>query len=500
MKKIQWFLGTLLFLTGMQATAQEMVKVKVPQKHEVGPSVMPKEIAPIKAPFAMPQLKKPVFPNREVSIVMTGAKQKGMSTKAIQKAIDLVNKQGGGTVIIPQGEWKTGRLILKSNVNLRLEKNAVLSFSGQVKDYLPVVFTRNEGVELYSLGSMIYAKDAENIAITGEGTLKGPGRGCEIDTLEKNGSFLDREMWKVPLKDRIYDGKKGTKFYRPTFVGFIHCKNILVEGITMTGTIFWNIVPEYCENVIIRGLTIDSFHTPRGDAMDMSSTKNVLIEYCWANTTDDAYTIKSGRGKDGLRVNIPTENVVIRHCYATHSAGGVAIGTEVAGGVRNVYTHDCVFEECSNGSYVKTRRTRGGGAENIYFDRIRLINCKTAFLWNMLGNRQWMGELGDRYPKNEPIPTESPCYKNMFFKDFIVESCGTLLKVTGTPEHPVENVVIENVDAKCQNTFILQDLKNFRLKNWRVQSEQCGYTSTGLESFSMENVEVTPIKNGERRR
>ena len=88
----------------------------------------------------------------------------------------------------------------------------------------------------------------------------------------------------------------------------------------------------------------------------------------------------------------------------------------------------------------------------------------------------------------------------MFFKDFIVESCGTLLKVTGTPEHPVENVVIENVDAKCQNTFILQDLKNFRLKNWRVQSEQCSYTSTGLESFSMENVEVKQLKNAERKR
>ena len=499
MRKIQLLLGVLLLLCGVQTMAQEMVKVAVPEKQQVGPSVMPKEIAPIQAPFEMRQLQKLVFPNRSLSIVKTGAKQKGMATKAIQKAIDQINKQGGGTVIIPDGEWKTGRIILKSNVNLRLEKNAVLSFSGQVKDYLPVVLTRNEGVELYSLGSMVYAKDAENIAITGEGTLNGPGRGCEIDTLEKNGSFLDKEMWQVPLKDRIYDGQKGRLFYRPTFVGFIHCKNIMVEGITMKNTIFWNIVPEYCDGVIVRGVTIDSYRTPRGDAMDMSSTKNVLIEYCWVNTTDDAYTLKAGRGKDGLRVGIPTENVVIRHCYATHSAGGVAIGTEVAGGVRNVYAHDCVFEGCSNGTYVKTRRTRGGGSENVYFDRIRLIDCKTAFLWNMLGNRQWMGPLGDRYP-NVEIPAESPCYKNMFFKNFIVENCVTLLKVIGTPEHPVENVSIENVDAKCQNLFQLQDLKNFRLKNWRVQAEQCNYTSTGAESISLENVEVNPIRSEERRR
>ena len=499
MKKIQWLLGCLLLMSGVQMLAQEMVNVKVPQKQEVGPKVMPKEIAPIQAPFEMRQLQKPVFANRSLSIVKTGAKRKGMSTKAIQKAIDQINKQGGGTVIIPAGEWQTGRITLKSNVNLRLEKNAVLSFSGQVKDYQPAVLTRNEGVEMYSLGALVYANGAENIAITGEGALKGPGRGCEIDTLEKNTDFLEKSMWQVPLKERLYDGQKGRRFYRPTFIGLIHCKNILIEGISMSGTIFWNIVPEYCDGVIIRGVTIDSFRTPRGDAMDMESTKNVLIEYCWVNTTDDAYTLKAGRGKDGLRVGIPTENVIIRHCYATHSAGGVAIGTEVAGGVRNVYAHDCVFEGCTNGTYIKTRRTRGGGGENIFFERLRIIDCKTCFLWNMLGNRAWMGELGDRYPSIE-IPAESPCYKNMSFKDFIVESCGTLLKVTGTPEHPVENVLIENVDAKCQNTFLLQDLRNFRLKNWRVQAEQCDYTSLGVESISFENVEVVPAGTSARRR
>ncbi|MBP5278193.1 MAG: glycoside hydrolase family 28 protein, partial [Prevotella sp.] len=132
MKKIQWLIAGLILMTGVQAMAQEMVKVAVPQKQQVGPSVMPKEIAPIQAPFEMRQLQKPVFPNRSLSIVKTGAKQKGMATKAIQKAIDQINKQGGGTVIVPEGEWKTGRIILKSNVNLRLEKDAVLSFSGQV--------------------------------------------------------------------------------------------------------------------------------------------------------------------------------------------------------------------------------------------------------------------------------------------------------------------------------------------------------------------------------
>jgi len=402
------------------------------------------------------QMKAPTFSERKAVVSMS---KKGYSTKAIQKAIDKMTKKGGGTVVIPKGIWKTGRIVLKSNVNLHLEKGAELHFSGLVKDYLPAVFTRNEGIEMYSLGACVYANGAKNIGITGDGRLVGPGRGCEIDNLEKNDVTVEvRVPASMPLEQRVFDRAEQGGFYRPTFIGLMGCEDILIDGISMEKTIFWNIVTEYCDRVTIRRVTINSKGTPRGDAIDIESTRNVLIEHCHVTTTDDAYTLKAGRGYDGLRVGRPTENVVIRNCYANSSAGGVSIGTEVAGGVRNVFVTDCLFEGVGRGAYLKSRRTRGGGAWNIWFDGLRFVKPKYAFFFDLLGSPQWMGELGERLPKRE-ITQLTPYYHDIHFKNIEVDSCQMFLRGKGLPERPIHDVTFDNIKATGKEFIKVADME-----------------------------------------
>ncbi len=404
----------------------------------------------------MESAKAPVFNKQQTVVSM---KKKGNSTTVIQKAIDKMSTRGGGTVVIPKGVWKTGRIVLKSNVNLHLAQGAELHFSGLVKDYLPAVFTRNEGIEMYSLGACIYANGARNIGITGEGRLIGPGRGCEIDSLEKNEITVEvRVPATMPLEQRVFDRAEQGGFYRPTFIGLMNCENILIEGISMEKTIFWNIVTEYCDGVTIRRVTIDSKGTPRGDAIDIESTRNVLIEHCHVTTTDDAYTLKAGRGEDGLRVGRPTENVIIRHCYANNSAGGVSIGTEVAGGVRNVYVSDCLFEEVGRGTYLKSRRTRGGGASNIWFDGLHIVKPKYAFFFDLLGSPQWMGPLGERLPKRDITPL-TPYYHDIHFNNIKVDSCQMFLRGKGLPERPIDNVTFDNITATGKELIRVADMQ-----------------------------------------
>lgn len=346
---------------GANASGQTAVANRagaVPKVEDVGAGKLPAEIAPVKAPFPMPRFVKPVFPALTIKITDKGAREGAMVTKAIQAAVDEVSRNKGGTVIIPRGIWKTGRISLKNNVNLHLSEGAELHFSAEIEDYLPAVFTRNEGVELMSLGALIYANGQENIAVTGKGKLVGSPDGpvrkriMTLDVIEK---VVPSDK---PVHERVYEGKDGGFIFPPMFISPINCKKVYIEGITLENTPFWNVVPVYCDNVIIRGITVRSVGIPRGDGIDIESSRNVLIEYCTLASGDDCFTIKAGRGEDGIRVNKPTENVVIRYCLAREGHGGITCGSETAGMIRNLYVQDCVFDDTDTGLRFKTRRSR----------------------------------------------------------------------------------------------------------------------------------------------
>ena len=406
---------------------------------------MPETIEPLKAPFEMPQLERPVFPERSISIVRTGAIQGTVSTKAIQSAIDRMARKGGGTVIVPAGKWKTGRIQLRSNIRLQIDEGAELCFSGDIKDYLPAVLTRNEGVDIYSMGAMIYADSVENIAVTGRGRLVSPGYDCEISN-RRDGGISD-SIEAMPLEGRVFDGRDGGKVFMPVFFGPVNSRNILVEGVTFERSIFWNIAPVYCENIIIRGVTVNSFGRGRTDGIDIDSSVNTLVEYTVLDCGDDCFTLKAGRGNDGVDRARPTENVVIRHCRVKRGVGGLAIGSETAAGISNVYMHDCDMDSPKFPFYMKTRRPRGGGVSGIFVERVRIKNSTGAvFNFDMLGSARWVGELAQRLPKR-PVDKLTPAFSGLTFKDITIDKCTKLIDAKGLPEQPIERLVFENIKS-----------------------------------------------------
>lgn len=440
-------------------------------KDQVGAAAMPAIIEPVEAPFPMPSFQIPTFPALTISIKDQGAEEGILATAIIQKAIDEVSQQGGGKVLIPAGRWKSGRISLKSNVNLHLAKDAELHFSGQLEDYRPAVFTRHEGVEVMSLGACIYAYQQDNIALTGQGTLFGPEDGPVKDqmmTEDVTENFVNVDL---PVHQRIYEGHDGESIFLPMFISPTACTNVYIEGLTLEQTAFWNIVPVYCDGVIIRGVTVNSVGIPRGDGIDIESSRNVLIEYSTLNNGDDCFTMKAGRGIDGIRVNKPTENVVVRYCLAKEGHGGITVGSETAGKIRNIYVHDCVFDNTGVGIRFKTRRPRGGGGENLYYERLRMNLRQTAFRWDMLGQELYVGELAKRNPPRE-VNELTPQFKDIYIKDILVETASTFVNINGIPESPLQNLQMENVVVKdSRKLFRADDARQLSFRNIEVVSD-----------------------------
>jgi polygalacturonase len=466
-------------------------KAVVPTKDQVGAQALPDDIAPVKAPFPMPEFRKPVFPNLSVSIEAKGAKPDSKVTAEIQSAIDEVSQKGGGTVVVPRGQWHTGRVSLKSHVNLRIDEGAELIFSGDVEDYQPPVFTRNEGVEVMSLGACVYANGQEHIAITGKGKLIGPAKGGSVRKQVMNADVVENVIpADKPVTERVYDGMTGGYVFLPMFISPINCKDVYVEGVALENTAFWNIVPVYCDGVIIRGITVQSVGIPRGDGIDVESSRNVLIEYSTLSCGDDCFTIKAGRGEDGLRVNKPTENVVVRHCLAREGHGGITCGSETAGMIRNLYVHDCVFDNTGTGLRFKTRRPRGGGGENLTYERVRMNLTGPAFNWDMLGSAQYVGELARRLPPRE-VNRLTPVYRKITARDIVVERATQFVKAQAIPESPLRDVLIENADITAKKLFNAADVDGFTVRNSTIHADDAEMVLLDVRNLTFNHVRWT---------
>lgn len=442
------------------------------ERNEVGAEAMPAEIAPIgKLPFKMRQPKMPAFKSAETRISKSDADSRGMITEAVNRRIEELSKRGGGHVVIPAGKWLTGRIVLKSNVDLKLEEGCVLEFSADIKDYLPALFTRHEGIEVMGAGGFIYANGERNIALTGRGKIVGPPMDAEMRRLRNGNSVVEKDIdYRMPVAERVCDGLDGRTFYRPKSFAPINCKNVLVEGVTFERSVLWNINPIYCDNVIIRGVTVNSVGVPSGDGIDISSCRNVLIEYSTLNCGDDCFTLKSGRAEDGIRVGKPTENVVIRYCLAKQGHGGITCGSETAAGIRNVYLTNCVFDGTRTGFRFKTRRNRGGGIWDIYYDSVRLIDVKEAFTWDLLGTKTYMGELAQRNPPLAVTPL-TPTVRDIHISNFVIESADRMMSMNTIPEIPTTGVVIENGTVRTNRIFkALNDVGGLTLRNLTIQA------------------------------
>ena len=482
------FISFLFFVscTTSKKKNKDWTLAPIPTTEQVGHLNLPDDISAVKAPFETVEFSKPEFPADTVSLQLSFDQA---NTSAINTAISDLSKKGGGVIAVPQGEWLTGRIALKSNVNLYIPEGAILRFSGWVKDFQPAVFTRVEGVEVMSLGACIYANTQNNIAITGRGKLIGPTGGDIRDRIDRSGVIENVIEANTPIAERIFDGNQesGTIF-PPMFISPINCTNVYIESVSLENTAFWNVVPIYCDGVIIRGINVNSVGVPRGDGIDIESTRNVLIEYSTLACGDDCFTMKAGRGYDGLRVNKPTENVIVRYCLAREGHGGITVGSETAAAIRNLYVHDCVFDDTEVGIRFKTRRPRGGGGENLIYERIRMNLRATAFKWDMLGEPLFVGELAERLPARE-VNELTPWYRNIQAKDILIENCTHFVKVLGIPESPLKELNIENAEVNCTNFFYAHDLDKGTFKNMRLSSNDSILEFVDVRNLFFENVD-----------
>jgi polygalacturonase len=344
------------------------------------------------------ELKDPVFRDKVYNVIDFGAKGDGVTknTDAINAAIEKCNSEGGGHVVISNGSFLTGAVHLKSNVDLHIEAGAVLKFSTDSKDYLPLVRTRWEGDDCFNYCPLIFADGQTNFALTGKGLLDGQGsvknwwpwKGIVKMGFVK-GSFSQLDSLCRPLLKKYNDTQvpvekrqMGEGFYlRPQFINFIHCKNFKIEDVTITNSPFWVIHPLLSENVIVRNVTVNS-EGPNNDGCDPESCKNVLIENCTFNTGDDCIALKSGRDFDGRLENAPIENVLVRNCHMRKGHGGVSMGSEISGGCKNIFVENCEMSspELDRAILIKTNNSRGGTTDGVYVRNVTVGEVRDAIL------------------------------------------------------------------------------------------------------------------------
>jgi len=443
-----------------------MIIPKVNVYAQVNPAhEFPEEIAPIVAPFEMPKLDRPNIPSRYFNIRDFGASEMGLLKKnkctlSIQEAIKTAYESGGGIVVIPKGSWLTGPIHLKSNINLHLEEGAFVYFSEDKNDYLPVVLQRYEGVEAYNYSPLIYAYELRNVAITGKGILYGQGLHWWSFAKTQPRAIATN----VPLAKRDFGKGAGREGMRPNFAVFWKCTNVLVEGVTFVDGPMWNVHLVYTNKAIVRGITVRSLKTTNGNGIVIDSSSDILVEYNRLITGDDAVSLKSGYNKEGLDINIPTQNVVIRNFQAydvRKGSGGVVFGSETSGGIRNVLVHDGSFERCDNGIRFKTERGRGNVVENIFIDHIQ------------------MKEIGDQAISFNTFYTgpgkvgPSPQVRNISISNLNIDGALKAFELIGLPEKWLENIRLENIEIfNAKEGARLTRVKSLYMKNINIRSDE----------------------------
>lgn len=343
-------------------------------------------------PEILSRIVPPTFPDRDFKVTDYGAVGDGVTdcNPAFKKAIAVCTKAGGGRVVVPKGTFlSNGPIHLDNNVNLHVTKDATIIFGTKFDDYLPHVRVRWEGTECYNYSPLVYAYQKTNIAVTGSGKLNGQAENSwALWPLKlKPGTTKNEELRElnhndVPVEDLKIYGK-------PTMIEPFECKNVLIEGVTLNDYPFWCVHPVFCENVTIRKLTIDS-HNSNNDGVDPDSSKDVLIEDCWLDQSDDGIAIKAGRDNSAWRAGKACENIIVRNMPSIFD--GVAIGSECSGGVRNVFVYDCDYES-GNILYCKSNLDRGGFIKDIY---VKDLNVGKARILRLRNN--YHGYRGGNFP------------------------------------------------------------------------------------------------------
>jgi polygalacturonase len=374
-------------------------------------------------------------------------------------------------VVVPEGRFLTGPIHLRSNVDLHVEKDATILFSRDPKAYLPAVLTRFEGTELMNYSPFIYAYGQSNVAITGQGTLDGQADREHWWSWKGSADFGWREGMPnykasrvrllaaaengMPVEQRVFG--EGD-YLRPQMIQPYRCTNVLIEGVTIRNSPMWEIHPVLCTNVTVRGVTIDSLG-PNNDGVDPESCRDVLIEDVTFNTGDDCIAIKSGRNADGRRLNVPSENIVVRNCRMADGHGGVSIGSEISGGVRNVFVERCRMDSpnLERVTRLKTNAVRGGTLEHIYLRDITVGQVAHDVL------------AIDFFYEEADKGTFMPTVRDVELRNVTAEKSEHALYLRGFPQAQISGVRLIDCDFRnVAKPNVVENAPGVELRNVRI--------------------------------
>ena len=461
-------------------------------------------------PFDMEAIELTSFPSLSKDVTEYGAVGDGttLNTEAINKAIQDVSESGGGTVVIPAGIWLSGPVVMSDNVNLHLEQNAVLLFSGDHSLY-PIIETSFEGLNTHRCQSPLSAREASNIAITGKGVIDGNGdtwrpvkknkqTPSQWDKLVASGGVVDNNVWypsagslKGAVASRTNfnvatgintdeEWEEIRDWLRPALLSFVKCDRVLIEGVTFKNSPGWCLHPLSCSNVIIDGVSVSNpWYSQNGDALDLESCNAVLIQNSVFDAGDDCICLKSGKDKTGRDRGEPCRNVVIRNNVALHGHGGFVVGSEMSGGVKNIYVSNCTFLGTDVGLRFKSTRGRGGVVDSIYISDINMVGiANDAVVFDLYYGGKAPGEednAGAGTAEIPPVTEETPAFRDISIKDVVAVGAGRAAFFNGLPEMPVRNVLLENVTVSgAGEGIVIKHAEGITLTDVKVVTKRGG--------------------------
>ncbi|MDR0824834.1 MAG: glycoside hydrolase family 28 protein [Prevotella sp.] len=478
-------------------------------------------------PFSMSYIEHPVFPDNHVSLADFGGVPDGitLNTEAFASAMEALSQKGGGVLHVPKGIWYTGPIVFRSNINLHLEKGALILFSSDFNLY-PLVNTVFEGLDTRRCQSPISGRNLQNIAITGKGSINGSGEAWRPlkktkitesqwkDVVKSGGIVKDKDYWfpsesslkgleisdmNVPRKDLTESEWIEIKdFLRPVMVSFIECEGVLLDGVLFENSPSWNIHPLMCKNVIISNVFVrNPGYAQNGDGIDLESCVNSIIVNSVFDVGDDAICIKSGKDEDGRRRNRPTENVLIDNCKVFQGHGGFVVGSEMSGDVRNISVSNCQFLGTDVGLRFKSCRGRGGIVENIYIRDINMFDIATeSFLFDLYYGGKSASEAladGDKILVDSIIPAvdeTTPAFRNIYVKNIISRNARRAMFLNGLPEMKISNINVENVTITSQIGAEVAESKGVKFKNIKIiPKEGPALILKNIEDFSLSGFE-----------
>jgi len=420
---------------------------------------------------------------------------KTLNSKAIQRAIDACAKAGGGIVTFKSGTYLTGSVFIKSGVHLKIDKGVEIRGSQDIADY-PEIDTRIAGIEMKWPAALINIIDQQNAALTGEGSVHAQGK----------------VFWEMYWKLRKEYDAKGLRWIvdydakRPRTVLVSGSSDITLKGLTLQQAGFWTVQILYADHVTVDGLLIQNNiggHGPSTDGVDIDSSSWVLVQNCDIDCNDDNFCLKAGRDWDGLRVNRPTEYVVIRDCVARKGAGLLTLGSETSGGIRHVLATNLKGNGTGNALNIKSATTRGGTVEDIYFENITMDSVGTFLQVNMNWNPAYSySKLPEGYNENtlpahwkkllakvEPAEKGIPVFKDVYISNVKIKVAKRAINANGLEQSKLANFNLTNISVNAAISGLIDHAQNWNFKNVRITARD--NSSIEIKDASNSNLALT---------